>query len=184
MQCRVLCHCFRWGWLQSECISRKAACTLGRCFWCFVSCLPSVNTHGVIVSDDPPFFIFQSSKPRLNCLVKVYKSCQEILSKCWWHTNHTLTMFLVMHFNVYLIKWCFQMTKSRKRVVFCFCFFHFGTSWFNVQCIFHDFLLFSPIWIHSCCKCNLLNKRALGYLFKPKEPNLLSDSVLKDRNYL
>lgn len=118
MQCRVLCHCFRWGWLQSECISRKAACTLGRCFWCFVSCLPSVNTHGVIVSDDPPFFIFQSSKPRLNCLVKVYKSCQEILSKCWWHTNHTLTMFLVMHFNVYLIKWCFQMTKSRKRVVF------------------------------------------------------------------
>ncbi|KAM4633180.1 phosphatidylinositol N-acetylglucosaminyltransferase subunit H [Polymixia lowei] len=26
--------------------------------------------------------LFQSSKPRLNCLVKVYKSCQEILSKC------------------------------------------------------------------------------------------------------
>nr|XP_046228923.1 phosphatidylinositol N-acetylglucosaminyltransferase subunit H [Scatophagus argus] len=25
--------------------------------------------------------LFQSSKPRLNCLVKVYKSCQEILSK-------------------------------------------------------------------------------------------------------
>ncbi|KAM4529447.1 phosphatidylinositol N-acetylglucosaminyltransferase subunit H [Fundulus diaphanus] len=26
--------------------------------------------------------LFQSSKPRLNCLVKVYKSCQEILSTC------------------------------------------------------------------------------------------------------
>ncbi|XP_056150248.1 phosphatidylinositol N-acetylglucosaminyltransferase subunit H isoform X2 [Lampris incognitus] len=26
--------------------------------------------------------LFQSSKPRLDCLVKVYKSCQEILSKC------------------------------------------------------------------------------------------------------
>lgn len=26
--------------------------------------------------------LFQSSKPRLNCLEKVYKSCQEILSKC------------------------------------------------------------------------------------------------------
>ncbi|XP_053193322.1 phosphatidylinositol N-acetylglucosaminyltransferase subunit H [Scomber japonicus] len=26
--------------------------------------------------------LFQSSKPRMNCLVKVYKSCQEILSKC------------------------------------------------------------------------------------------------------
>ncbi|XP_077567238.1 phosphatidylinositol N-acetylglucosaminyltransferase subunit H [Stigmatopora nigra] len=26
--------------------------------------------------------LFQSSKPRLNCLMKVYKSCQEILSKC------------------------------------------------------------------------------------------------------
>ncbi|KAI1897290.1 hypothetical protein AGOR_G00081800 [Albula goreensis] len=26
--------------------------------------------------------LFQSSKPRLNCLVKVYKSCQEILAKC------------------------------------------------------------------------------------------------------
>uniref|UniRef100_UPI0037E897ED phosphatidylinositol N-acetylglucosaminyltransferase subunit H n=1 Tax=Semicossyphus pulcher TaxID=241346 RepID=UPI0037E897ED len=26
--------------------------------------------------------LFQSSKPRLNCLVKVYKSCQDILSKC------------------------------------------------------------------------------------------------------
>ncbi|MEQ2210688.1 hypothetical protein XENOCAPTIV_017744 [Xenoophorus captivus] len=26
--------------------------------------------------------LFQSSKPRLNCLVKVYRSCQEILSKC------------------------------------------------------------------------------------------------------
>ncbi|XP_028295108.1 phosphatidylinositol N-acetylglucosaminyltransferase subunit H [Gouania willdenowi] len=26
--------------------------------------------------------LFESSKPRLNCLVKVYKSCQEILSKC------------------------------------------------------------------------------------------------------
>ncbi|XP_058469099.1 phosphatidylinositol N-acetylglucosaminyltransferase subunit H [Solea solea] len=26
--------------------------------------------------------LFQSSKPRLNCLRKVYKSCQEILSKC------------------------------------------------------------------------------------------------------
>ncbi|KAM9840677.1 phosphatidylinositol N-acetylglucosaminyltransferase subunit H [Aulostomus maculatus] len=26
--------------------------------------------------------LFQSSKPRLNCLVEVYKSCQEILSKC------------------------------------------------------------------------------------------------------
>lgn len=26
--------------------------------------------------------LFQSSKPKLNCLVKVYKSCQEILSKC------------------------------------------------------------------------------------------------------
>ncbi|XP_034756946.1 phosphatidylinositol N-acetylglucosaminyltransferase subunit H [Etheostoma cragini] len=26
--------------------------------------------------------LFQSSKPRLNCLVKVYKSCQEIISKC------------------------------------------------------------------------------------------------------
>ncbi|XP_008396636.1 phosphatidylinositol N-acetylglucosaminyltransferase subunit H [Poecilia reticulata] len=26
--------------------------------------------------------LFQSSKPRLNCLAKVYKSCQEILSKC------------------------------------------------------------------------------------------------------
>ncbi|XP_061901121.1 phosphatidylinositol N-acetylglucosaminyltransferase subunit H [Entelurus aequoreus] len=26
--------------------------------------------------------LFQSSKPRLNCLTKVYKSCQEILSKC------------------------------------------------------------------------------------------------------
>ncbi|CAL1585944.1 unnamed protein product [Knipowitschia caucasica] len=26
--------------------------------------------------------LFQSSKPRLNCLVKVYKSCQEVLSKC------------------------------------------------------------------------------------------------------
>ncbi|KAF7655719.1 hypothetical protein LDENG_00051930 [Lucifuga dentata] len=26
--------------------------------------------------------LFQSSKPRLSCLVKVYKSCQEILSKC------------------------------------------------------------------------------------------------------
>ncbi|XP_020774781.1 phosphatidylinositol N-acetylglucosaminyltransferase subunit H [Boleophthalmus pectinirostris] len=26
--------------------------------------------------------LFQSSKPRLNCLVKVYKSCQEILCKC------------------------------------------------------------------------------------------------------
>lgn len=26
--------------------------------------------------------LFQSSKPRLKCLVQVYKSCQEILSKC------------------------------------------------------------------------------------------------------
>ncbi|XP_010892536.1 phosphatidylinositol N-acetylglucosaminyltransferase subunit H isoform X1 [Esox lucius] len=26
--------------------------------------------------------LFQSSKPRLNCLVKVYRSCQEILAKC------------------------------------------------------------------------------------------------------
>ncbi|XP_008311056.1 phosphatidylinositol N-acetylglucosaminyltransferase subunit H isoform X2 [Cynoglossus semilaevis] len=26
--------------------------------------------------------LFQSSKPRLNCLMKVYRSCQEILSKC------------------------------------------------------------------------------------------------------
>ncbi|KAJ3607256.1 hypothetical protein NHX12_026768 [Muraenolepis orangiensis] len=26
--------------------------------------------------------LFQSSKPKLNCLVKVYKSCQEIMSKC------------------------------------------------------------------------------------------------------
>ncbi|XP_019721123.1 phosphatidylinositol N-acetylglucosaminyltransferase subunit H [Hippocampus comes] len=26
--------------------------------------------------------LFQSSRPRLNCLVKVYKSCQEILSNC------------------------------------------------------------------------------------------------------
>ncbi|CAL8316873.1 unnamed protein product [Merluccius merluccius] len=26
--------------------------------------------------------LFQSSKPKLNCLVKVYKSCQEIISKC------------------------------------------------------------------------------------------------------
>ncbi|XP_054617716.1 phosphatidylinositol N-acetylglucosaminyltransferase subunit H [Dunckerocampus dactyliophorus] len=26
--------------------------------------------------------LFQSSKPRLNCLMKVYKSCQEILSSC------------------------------------------------------------------------------------------------------
>ncbi|XP_038149169.1 phosphatidylinositol N-acetylglucosaminyltransferase subunit H [Cyprinodon tularosa] len=26
--------------------------------------------------------LFQSSKPRLNCLVKIYKSCQEILSTC------------------------------------------------------------------------------------------------------
>ncbi|XP_037606504.1 phosphatidylinositol N-acetylglucosaminyltransferase subunit H [Sebastes umbrosus] len=26
--------------------------------------------------------LFQSSKPRLNCLTKVYKSCQEVLSKC------------------------------------------------------------------------------------------------------
>ncbi|KAM6965741.1 phosphatidylinositol N-acetylglucosaminyltransferase subunit H [Aplochiton taeniatus] len=26
--------------------------------------------------------LFQSSKPRLNCLVKVYKSCQEILATC------------------------------------------------------------------------------------------------------
>ncbi|XP_056283567.1 phosphatidylinositol N-acetylglucosaminyltransferase subunit H [Pseudoliparis swirei] len=26
--------------------------------------------------------LFQSSKPKLKCLVKVYKSCQEIMSKC------------------------------------------------------------------------------------------------------
>ncbi|XP_036405708.1 phosphatidylinositol N-acetylglucosaminyltransferase subunit H [Megalops cyprinoides] len=26
--------------------------------------------------------LFQSSKPRLNCLVKVYRSCQEILAQC------------------------------------------------------------------------------------------------------
>ncbi|CAL8393370.1 phosphatidylinositol N-acetylglucosaminyltransferase subunit H [Gadus morhua] len=26
--------------------------------------------------------LFPSSKPRLNCLVKVYKTCQEIISKC------------------------------------------------------------------------------------------------------
>ncbi|KPP70889.1 phosphatidylinositol N-acetylglucosaminyltransferase subunit H-like [Scleropages formosus] len=26
--------------------------------------------------------LFQSSKPRLNCLVKIYKSCQEILGQC------------------------------------------------------------------------------------------------------
>ncbi|KAM9779100.1 phosphatidylinositol N-acetylglucosaminyltransferase subunit H [Syngnathus typhle] len=26
--------------------------------------------------------LFQSSKPRLNCLTQVYKSCQEVLSKC------------------------------------------------------------------------------------------------------
>lgn len=44
------------------------------------------------VSNEPPFCIFQSSKPRLNCLVKVYKSCQEVLSKCSWHTSHALTM--------------------------------------------------------------------------------------------
>lgn len=28
--------------------------------------------------------LFQSSKPRLNCLVKVYQSCQEILAKSWY----------------------------------------------------------------------------------------------------
>ncbi|XP_053744035.1 phosphatidylinositol N-acetylglucosaminyltransferase subunit H [Synchiropus splendidus] len=32
------------------------------------------------VSDVVP--LFQSSKPRLNCLVKIYRSCQEILTKC------------------------------------------------------------------------------------------------------
>ncbi|XP_041831203.1 phosphatidylinositol N-acetylglucosaminyltransferase subunit H [Melanotaenia boesemani] len=37
-------------------------------------------SHGNSLSGVVP--LFQSSKPRLNCLEKVYKSCQEILSKC------------------------------------------------------------------------------------------------------
>lgn len=76
IQCQVSCRCFRWGWphLTKQLIFQED--TFGILCLCFL----------VLVSDELPFYIFQSSKPRLNCLVKVYKNCQEILSKCWWHT--------------------------------------------------------------------------------------------------
>lgn len=41
--------------------------------------------------------LFQCSKPRLNCLVKVYKSCQEILSKCSWWLQWFLQLLQPMH---------------------------------------------------------------------------------------
>lgn len=116
------------------------------------------NDKEECVSNEYPSFIFQSSKPRLDCLVKVYKSCQEILSKCWWLTkpSHTLC-------NVSGHATCFSyfLTKVVGGG-------YFGSLliWFNALCIIlgHYFIcpfLFSPVclYTHRKCECNLLDPK-------------------------
>lgn len=90
MECQVWCHCFRWVWfsiatlhciIKSPYFSKKPVTIhiiiYRNLFWW------TSNLKKKFIF----FFIFQSSKPRLNCLVKVYKSCQEILLKCQWPTS-------------------------------------------------------------------------------------------------